>query len=85
MFELIDQRSESGSCLPVPYGSVTEAKPDVVYLVDGEREVRYSDAFVSGAVVDVVAGRGFSSTFEDDVETRIEHDPCGCPKLGRGR
>lgn len=59
--------------LPVPYRTVAEAKPDVVYLVDGASELRFSEAFVSGAVVDVTPGRGFSWTFDDDIETRVEH------------
>lgn len=70
--ELIADRTHALTRAPVPYTSVVEAMPSVLYLVDGREELRVSDAYVVGTVIDVQEGRSFNWAEGTDSSERIE-------------
>lgn len=70
--ELIADRTHALTRAPVPYTSVVEAMPSVLYLVDGREGLRMSDAYVVGTVIDVQEGRSFNWTEGTDSSERIE-------------
>ncbi|MFA5775443.1 MAG: hypothetical protein WC864_08705, partial [Ilumatobacteraceae bacterium] len=70
--ELIADRTHAVSRSPVPYTSVIEAMPNVVYQVDGRRELRVSDAYVVGTIIDVQEGRSFNWMENSNSSERIE-------------
>lgn len=70
--ELIADRTHAVSRAPVPYTSVIEAMPNVLYQVDGREELRISDAYVVGTIIDVQEGRSFRWNENSNSSERIE-------------
>lgn len=52
--------TESGSRMPVPFGTAREAMPTATHDLPGARNVRVSDAFVVGTVLSVDEGRSYA-------------------------
>lgn len=72
VLDLIAQRTHAVTRAAVPYTSVLEAMPNVVYLVNGTDELRISDAYATSSVVAVDAGRSFYWKEDPDSSTRVE-------------
>lgn len=70
--ELIADRTHALTRAPVPYTSVVEATPSVLYLVYGREELRMSDAYVVGTIIDVQEGRSFNWAEGTNSSERIE-------------
>jgi len=56
-----------------PYASVVEAMPQVTFVVDGDREFTISDLYVTGRIVDVSPGAGFSWTTDDVTDAEVRN------------
>lgn len=72
VIKLIADRTHALTRAPVPYTSVVEAMPSVLYLVNGREELRMSDAYVVGTIIDVQEGRSFNWVEGTNSSERIE-------------